>query len=109
LEPVGEQRRREFLVRGHNHLDVMARIRSGLTQNNFKETSQSTETSVKFHDNPGFWRTFFGDFNFVTVIAMPVGEDTRLIILADAKGRRPDELIEQVSNFIGREVALEEA
>ena len=106
---MGEQRRREFLVRGHNHLDVMARIRSGLTQNNFKETSQSTETSVKFRDNPGFWRTLFGALNFVTVIAIPVGEDTRLIILADAKGRRPDELIEQVSNFIGREVALEEA
>jgi len=63
----------------------------------------------KLSDNPGFWRTFFGDFNFVTVIAMPVGEDTRLMILADAKGRRADELIEQVSNFIGREVALEEA
>jgi hypothetical protein len=109
LKPVGEQRRREFLVRGHNHLDVMARIRAGLTQNNFKETGQSTETNVKFHDNPGFWRTFFGDFNFVTVIAIPVGEDTRLIILADAKGRRADELIDQVSNLIGREVALEEA
>jgi len=80
-----------------------------MTQNNFKETLQSTETSVKFHDNPGFWRTLFGALNFVTVIAIPVGEDTRLIILADAKGRRADELIDQVSNLIGREVALEEA
>ena len=106
---MGEQRRREFLVRGHSHLDVMARIRAGLTQNNFTETLQSTETSVKFRDKPGFWRTLFGALNFVTVIAIPVGEDTRLIILADAKGRRADELIEQVSNLIGREVALEEA
>jgi hypothetical protein len=109
LEPVGEQRRKEFLVRGHSHLDVMARIRAGLTQTNFKETSQSTETSVKFYQNPGFWRTLFGALNFVTVITIPVGEDTRLIILADVKDRRPDALIDQASNLIGREVALEEA
>ena len=109
---MGETRRREFVVRGHNYLDILNRLRVGMPQSNFKETLKSTETSVMFYEErQGFWEKWFptGDAEFVTVTATPVGEDTYLRILTETSARDIDKLMERAIDAVGREVPLEEA
>ena len=109
LNTMTQQRRREFLVREHNQQDVLARILLGMEENDFSPTAQRSETSIKFSENRGFWKTFAGEFAFVTVTLTPAGEDLRVRILADAEGKKVDELMDRVTNIVGGEVALEEA
>lgn len=109
LETVAQQRIEEFLVRGRSPLDVMARLRIAMKQNDFvEETLLSTENSATF-TAPGLISfLLFG--KKVTITAIPEGMDTRLIVLADVTIGSPAELIYQVAKIASQEVApVEEA
>ena len=104
---MAQQRREEFLVRGRSPLDVMARLRIAMKQNDFEETlPSSTETSATFNA-PGLMSLLFG--KAVTFTALPEGMDTRLIVLADVTLGSPGELIAQVAKIASEVVVLEEA
>ncbi len=74
------QQRREFLATDRSSLDVMARLRIAMKQNDFGETVLSTQSSATFYAT-GLMSSLFG--TNVTVTAIPEGMDTRLIVLAD--------------------------
>jgi hypothetical protein len=104
-ETLGQQTR-EFLVRGRSHLDVMARLRIAMKQNNFGETVQSTETSATFYA-ASLTSVFSFRTKTVTFTATPVGEDTRLLMLVDVTPGSPDNLVAQATKIAGEEVTLE--
>ena len=105
LETVAQQRI-EFLVRGRSPLDVMARLRIAMKQNDFGETVLSTETSATFYA-PGLTSLLFS--KNVTFTAIPEGMDTRLIVLAEVTLGSPGDLIYQFAKIASQEVVLEEA
>ena len=74
------QQRREFLATDRSPLDVMARLRIAMKQNDFGETVLSTQSGATFYAT-GLMSSLFG--KNVTVTAIPEGMDTRLIVLAD--------------------------
>ena len=100
------QQRREFLATDRSPLDVMARLRIAMKQNDFGETVLSTQTSATFYAT-GLMSSLFG--KNVTVTAIPEGMDTRLIVLADVMLGSPAELLDQVAKIASEEVVLEEA
>ena len=105
LETMAQQRR-EFLVWGRSPLEVMARLRIAMKQNDFEETLPSTEISATFNA-PGLMSLLFG--KAVTFTALPEGMDTRLIVLADVTLGSPAKLIAQVAKIASEVVVLEEA
>jgi carbon monoxide dehydrogenase subunit G len=99
------QQRREFLTTDRSPLDVMARLRIAMKQNDSGETVLSTQTSATFYAT-GLMPSLFG--KNVTVTAIPEGMDTRLIVLADVMLGSPAELLDQVAKIASEEVVLEE-